>query len=75
MEEIKVVFNNSNISDNDKALLDFVTNKSKKDGVQVGVVWDKVVYDYLFENTKVDIDYEDVFGYEILPAEEMMDLL
>ena len=75
MEEIKAVFSSTNISDNDKALLDFVTNRAKKDGVQVGVVWDKIVYDYLFENNKVDIDYEDVFGFELLPAEEMMDLL
>lgn len=73
MEEIKAIFNNSSISDHDKALLDFVTNKSKKDGVQVCVVWDKIVYDYLFEN-KAEIDYEDLFGFEILSAEEMMDL-
>ena len=75
MEEIKAVFNSSNISDNDKALLDFVTNRAKKDGVQVGVVWDKIVYDYLFENHKVDIDYEDFFDFDILPSDEMMDLL
>ena len=30
MEEIKAVFNSSNISDNDKALLDFVTKIQKK---------------------------------------------
>lgn len=73
MEEIKAVFNSSSIDENEKALLDFVTNKSKKDGVQVGVVWDKLVYDYLFEN-QVEIDYEDLFGFDIVSAEEIMDL-
>lgn len=75
MEEIKAVFNQNNISPNEKALLDMVTNKAKKDGVQVGVVWDKSVYDYLFENNKADIDLNDLFGFEIYPTDEIVDLL
>ena len=75
MEEIKVVINSSTVSEQDRAILDFVINRSKHTGAQVGIVWDKFVYDYLFESNIVNIDLEDVFGCDLFQTEDYMDIV
>ena len=75
MEEIKVVINSSTVSEQDRAILDFVINRSKHNGAQVGTVWDKFVYDYLFESNIVNIDLEDVFGFDLFQTEDYMDIV
>lgn len=43
------------------AVLNAITDKARKEGVQIGVPWTKEVYDYLFE-TSPDSDIEEILG-------------
>ena len=42
-------------------ILNAITDKARKEGVQIGVPWSKEVYDYLFE-TSQESDLEAIFG-------------
>ncbi len=43
------------------AILEAITDKARKNGVQIGVPWTKEVYDYLFEASP-DADLEEILG-------------
>ena len=50
MEEILFDPSQFSISSEDLASLQEVMTRSKTEGVQVGIPWNKVVYDYMFES-------------------------
>ncbi len=60
MKEIKLedIFG---YTDMEMAILDAITDKARKDGVQLGVPWTKEVYNYLFEASP-DADLEEILG-------------
>lgn len=60
MEEIKLedAFGYGDIG---SAVLDAITDKARKEGIQIGVPWTKAVYDYLFESSS-DADLEEILG-------------
>ena len=60
MEEIKLedAFGYDDIG---IAIFNAITDKARKEGVQIGVPWTREVYDYLFE-TSPDADLEEILG-------------
>ncbi len=63
MEEIKIDFQNINISPQDLAFINYMTNEAVTKGTQVGIPWKEEVYKYLFETSSL-IDYAKIFGYQ-----------
>ncbi len=60
MEEIKLedAFGYTDIG---LAIIDAITDKARKEGVQLGVPWTKEVYNYLFESAP-EADVEEILG-------------
>lgn len=48
------------------AVLNAITDKARKEGIQIGVPWTKEVYDYLFEAT-TEADFEEILGLVEVP--------
>lgn len=69
MEEIIIDFSKQTVNAADAPLLEYLVNKAKKDGVQIGVPWSGDVYNYLFENEKANVDLAPVFGFDIFSEE------
>lgn len=65
MEEIKVDLASLASQTNSLALFNYIIDKSRRDGVQIGVTWNKEVYDYLFESG-ININVENILGYHIV---------
>ena len=68
MEEIKFDFSNI-ANQNSMVLFDYIIKKASKEGVQLGISWDKEVYDYLFENNPRMIDIDKLLGLNTLEIE------
>ena len=60
MEEIKLE-DSFGYDDIGIAIFNAITEKARKEGVQIGVTWTKEVYDYLFE-VSPDADLEEILG-------------
>lgn len=60
MEEIKLE-DSFGYDDIGIAIFNAITEKARKEGVQIGVPWTKEVYDYLFE-VSPDTDLEEILG-------------
>lgn len=65
MEEIKVDLASLASQTNNLALFNYIIDKSRSEGVQIGVTWNKEVYDYLFESG-ININVENILGYHIV---------
>ncbi len=72
MEEVFADFLSDDQINNMK-LLDQIMQKSVCNGVQIGVPWNKEVYDYLFESGE-NIDLSDILNMNVIVAEVQQDI-
>lgn len=72
MEEVFADFLSDDQMNNMK-LLDQIMQKSVSNGVQIGVPWNKEVYDYLFESGE-NIDLSNILNMNVIVAEVQQDI-
>ena len=72
MEEVFADFLSDDQMNNMK-LLDQIIQKSVSNGVQIGVPWNKEVYDYLFESGE-NIDLSNILNMNVIVAEVQQDI-
>lgn len=65
MEEIKIDFSTFKPTPEEIAYYDMLVEKSKREGVQIGVSWNQKVYNYLFESGIQGIDLSQIFQQDL----------
>ena len=68
VEEIKIDFSNPANQGMDLALFRYIMDRAKSDGPQMGIPWNKEVYNYIFES-EIALKLESLLGYEIVDVD------